>query len=190
MGETQDIKKKIVQAALDCAAEMRWDACSFIDISERSGCDLAVLYGLFDSKDDILVAYGRQVDVQVAGNVGAFRAGDDCRDRLFDVLMERFEILNENRAALLSILASFEGDPKQAVVGLPYIGKSMVEMLTLAGMESGGIRGAIRVAGLAGLYLKTLHVWKYDDSADMAKVMAVLDKDLRRAEQVMNFLSV
>lgn len=190
MTETQDIKAKIVSAALDCAAEMPWDSCGFIDIAARVGCDLAVLYGAFEAKDDILVAYGRQVDRDVAANVGAFRVSDECRDRLFDVLMERFEILNADRAALLSILGSFEADPKQAIIGLPHLGKSMTVMLELAGIETAGVRGALRVVGLTGLYLKALHVWKFDGSADMAKVMAVLDQDLRRAEGVVNFLSV
>jgi hypothetical protein len=102
--------------------------------------------------------------------------------------MERFEVLNEYRAALVSILDSFKTDPKQLVISCPHLGRSMSWMLEAAGVETDGLRGALKVAGLTALYIKTLHVWQDDESADMAKVMASLDKDLGRAERFANTL--
>lgn len=190
MSETQDIKTKIVEAVLALSAEHGWGQFGFIEVAEATGIALADLYVVFDGLDDVLVAYGRQIDAQVVEAAGVMGVHESCRDRLFDVLMERFEVLNTNRAGLLSILKSFEGDPKQAVIALPHLGKSMTAMLELSGFETGGVRGAIRVAGLSGLYIKVLYVWVRDDSADLARVMAALDKDLGRAESVLNFLSL
>jgi hypothetical protein len=60
----------------------------------------------------------------------------------------------------------------------------MTWMLEAAGMETGGLRGAARVAGLSLVYIKGLYSWKNDESPDLAKTMATLDKDLSRAEQL------
>ncbi len=56
-------------------------------------------------------------------------------------------------------------------------------MLEAAGIDTGGYKGAIKIAGLTALYLKTLKTWREDDSEDMAKTMAELDKNLERSEQ-------
>ena len=95
--------------------------------------------------------------------------------------------LNTHRTGVLAILDEFKGDPKQAVIVLPHLGRSMTRMLELSGMETRGIRGALRVAGLSALYVRTLHVWMQDESADMARVMATLDRDLKRAEGLRTF---
>jgi AcrR family transcriptional regulator len=190
MSETQEIKGKIIDAAVQMAAEHGWDAVSFIEIAKAAGVELQQVFDLFDDKSDILVALGRHIDARVAERVGDMPANEACRDRLFDILMERFEILNETRDGIVAILHSFKGDPKQAVISLPHVPKSMAKMLELCEVETSGIRGALRVAGLSGLYMKVLCVWMRDETSDMARVMAMLDKDLGRAESVMNFLSI
>jgi hypothetical protein len=59
-------------------------------------------------------------------------------------------------------------------------------VLEAAGMDTSGIKGAIRVAGLGGIYLNVLRTWMEDDSADLGRTMAALDKNLSRAEQIAN----
>jgi hypothetical protein len=96
--------------------------------------------------------------------------------------MERFDALNEQRAGIVAILDSFRHDPKQAVITLPHLGRSMSWMLDAAGIDTGGVKGLMKIAGLTAVYLDTLRAWKDDDSEDMAKTMAALDRNLARAE--------
>jgi hypothetical protein len=98
------------------------------------------------------------------------------------MLMERFERLNKDRAAVVSILGSFKDDPKQMVISLPHLGRSMTWILEAAGIETLGWRGALRVAGLSVVYLYVLRVWTGDDTPDMPKTMAALDRALARVE--------
>ncbi len=58
----------------------------------------------------------------------------------------------------------------------------MAWMLEAAGLSSAGIRGRFRVRALAVLYLCVLRVFVRDDSEDLAKTMAALDRRLRQAE--------
>ena len=100
--------------------------------------------------------------------------------------MERFDVIGDDHEAVVSILKSFRMDPKQAVISLPHLGRSMSWTLEAAGIETSGMKGAIRVAGLTGIYINVLRTWIEDDSEDLSKTMAALDRNLLRAEQFAN----
>lgn len=179
----------MVGAMLTLAAESAWEFVTFDDIVAKAGVDSADAREYFDDKLDVIVAYGRQIDRRVLEAVTEDE-NLSCRDKLFDLLMERFDVLNENRAAVISMLHGFRSDPKDAVLSFPHLGKSMCKMLEGAGIETDGISGAIKVAGLMGIYLYAVRTWKEDDSPDMAKTMATIDKSLDKAESLYNSLPI
>jgi len=185
---TAPLKDRAVRAALDLAAEKGWDKTGFQDIARRCKCTLADLNEIFEDRGDILAAYERQIDRRVLAQIGKPDLTTSERDRLFDVMMERFDVLNEDRAAAVSILKSFRTDPKQAVIGIPHLGKSMLWMLEAAGIDANGAKGALTAFGLIGVYLYTLKAWMDDDSEDQSKTMAALDKALGRAEKLASLL--
>ena len=178
----QENKEKVVKAALDLAAQQGWDYTSLRDIARAAEVDFADLRLMFDEKSDILAALGRMLDYRVLQEAGEAQEDVSPRDRLFDLLMERFDALGDYREGVCAVLEDFKYDPKQAVIALPHLCKSMNWMLEAAGIETAGIKGALKLAGLTGLYLKVLRVWKDDESVDLAKTMAALDKGLGRAE--------
>ncbi|PZQ45786.1 MAG: TetR family transcriptional regulator [Micavibrio aeruginosavorus] len=180
------LRERAVVAALDLAARMPWDMVTLTDIADKAHASLAELCEVFEDKTDILAAYGRMVDKQVLENVGAADPSVSERDRLFEILMERFDVMEEHKDALASILKSLTVDPKQAVIGLPHLGRSMNWMFEAAGLSASGIKGAIKIAGLTALYLYVLKVWLRDETADLSKTMAALDKSLGRAERAVN----
>ncbi len=177
------IREKVVNTTLELAAEQGWTQTSLAAIATRADIPLHELHDHFEDRFDILAAYGRMIDKRVMAEIGAPDPGLTAREALFDILMERFDVLNEQREGVRAILKSFCLDPKQAVISLPHLGRSMSWMLEAAGIDTAGYRGALKVAGLSGLYLKTLKVWMSDDSPDMGKTMAALDKHLGRAEK-------
>ncbi len=182
---TLSVKDKALDAMLALAAAQDWNDISMADIARHADLAPDVLYDHFDDRSDLLAAYGRRIDRKILAQ--APQTDDDDalspRDRLFDLMMDRFDVLNDHRDAVTSIMRSFRCDPKQAVISLPHLGRSMSWMLETAGIATSGFKGAVKVAGLTGLYLKALYVWMNDDSPDMGKTMAVLDKNLSRAEQ-------
>ncbi len=182
----QPVKERAVKAALNLAARMGWDMVTLTDIAQESRASLAELSAVFDDKGDILNAYGRMLDKKTLEAFGEIDPSMPERDRLFDIIMERFDILNEDRAAIVSVLESFTTDPKQAIISLPHLGRSMAWMLEAVGMDTNGMRGAIKIAGLTGVYVYVLKAWVDDESEDLAKTMAALDRGLNRAEQAAN----
>jgi ubiquinone biosynthesis protein COQ9 len=181
------LKDRAIRAALDLAAEQGWAETSFEDIAGRCKCSPADLHIIFRNRTDILVAYANHVDLAVSDRVHVDLNSSE-RDRLFDVMMERFDILNEDREAVLSIIKSLRADPKQALNGLPHLGPSMLAMLNVAAIRFSGPCEIMIGAGLAGVYLFTLKAWMDDENEDLAKTMSVLDKSLKWAENLAGFV--
>ncbi len=177
-------KEKIVHAALGLAVAQGWENTTLRDIAIAADVSLADLYAVIEDKNDILVLLGRMIDKAVVSQVSV--SGGDVsspRDALFDILMDRYDTLNDYREGLVAVLQSFRYDPKQMVISMPHLCRSMSWMLECAGIETSGLKGAIKVAGLSGVYLKVLKVWMEDESDDLSKTMAALDKTLNRAEK-------
>ena len=61
-------------------------------------------------------------------------------------------------------------------------------MLETAEISTSGPNGCLTVKGLVALWFATLRIWEGDESEDMARTMAALDKNLRRAERLSSML--
>lgn len=188
---TQDnIQDKIIDAALILAQQIGWDFVSLRDIADEADVSLSELRGYFDDKHDILTGFGRRIDRKTLERVGESDPDESPRDRLFDVMMDRFDVLNDEREAVIAILHSFRAEPKQALLSLPHLGKSMNWMLEAAGIDTRGYAGLAKIVGLKIVYLKVLREWCADESPDMGKTMASLDKELSRAEKIAGWLGL
>jgi hypothetical protein len=70
------------------------------------------------------------------------------------------------------------GDPA-ALCGVPMTLNAMAWMLEGAGISAEGWRGRARCLALAGAYATTFRTFLDDDSDDLAKTMAALDRRLK-----------
>ena len=184
MVKKADIPRHLVDAALAAAAERGWRTLSLTDIAAEAKLPLSKVYPVFRSKQAILDALAQQVDERVlAGQPAAWDDEDTPRDRLFDVLMRRFDALAAYKPGLVSVLRDTGLDPVARLRAAAQLSRSMAWMLEAAGIDSHGPAGALRTQGLALLWFGAMRVWLADDSPDMAKTMAALDARLRRADR-------
>jgi AcrR family transcriptional regulator len=177
-----DPESAAIEAALRLAAEKGWARVSLAEVAEASGLKMSELYARFPSKQAILDGLGRQVDREVLEAVDSEAPEGSARDRLFDVLMRRFDALEAHRDGLKAVLRSTACDPLALLCGAFGLRRSMAAMLEAAGLSASGVAGLLRIKGVSAVYLMTLRAWLGDDSADKAHTMAVLDRALRRAE--------
>lgn len=175
-------KGRIVAAALRLAAERPWRDVTLLDIAEAAHATLADLRRDFSGKGDILAAFARSIDEEVLGKPRARTSSTSARDALFEVIMERFDALGPHRAALRSIVASGGGDLTLAQALL----ESQAWMLNAAGIATDGVRGPVKVMGLASVYASVVRTWLDDDDPGLARTMAALDRKLRRGESTIN----
>ena len=183
MAPGNDVTDGVMQAALALASERGWRGVSLADIAARAELPLLEVYEAFPSKTAVLLRLIGSTDAAVLSQ-GPAASADSPRDRLFDVIMRRFDALQSRRAGTVAILRDLPYDPASLLCLSARLARSMAWMLEAAGISSSGCEGWIKVKGLALVYLDALRVWINDESPDMARTMAAVDRGLRRAEQI------
>ncbi len=178
--------EKIIAAALKLAAKDGWHELSLSDIATAAKVSLPDLAQMFPTKSAILAAWSRSIDAEVLKAAEAEDlGGETARDRLFDVLMMRFDALTPSKPAIRHISRDLARDPVAAMALLRPAFQSLGWMLEAAGIDSSGIRGALRVRGLALIWARVFRIW-LEDGEDQAKTMAELDRRLRQAEEMLS----
>lgn len=187
---TTKIRNEILSAALDVAAEHPWEFVAIKQIADSAGMKLSDVTHHFPTKSDMVAAIIDALDSEVED---AFPESDETisgRDRLFDVLMERIELANQNRAAHISFFKSFGWSKGETCNDLSLLRSSMTRMAKCAGVETDGLFGQVRLTGLTLVYMWVLLTWINDTSPDLGKTMAELDRTLGRAENLKNYLNI
>lgn len=179
-----DPRNRVLDAFLGLIAERGYDGVSLHDVGEAAGIGRADLYRLFPDKLALVGGFMARIDGEVlAGTPEAIDPDETVRDRLFDMLMRRFDALKPHRAALAAVRRAGMRDPLMALVLGPALMRSMAAMLEAAGVPSRGVVGAVRQNALAAIYAAVSRVFDKDDSADLSKTMSALDSRLKTAER-------
>jgi AcrR family transcriptional regulator len=167
------------------AAEHDFNDIGLADIAAEAEVPLAELRRNFDGKLAILAAFSRRIDEQVLDKGAA--EGEGARDRLFEILMRRFEALVPYRPALRRLIRSARRDLRLARSLHRVARRSQMWMLVGADIHKGGLVGRIAVEGAVLAYSDVFSVF-LDDDDDLARTMARLDRSLRRGERAMEWL--
>ena len=175
-----DIPDQVIDAALALAAERGWRGLNLAEIAAAAKLPLSKVYPAYSSKAAILRGFTRRIDAAVLATEEPDAGEGNARDRLFEVLMRRFDALKPHREALGNIVFDQARDPVSALCGLGRLECSMAAMLEAARLSAGGLRGLLRAKALGLAYVATLRVFLRDDSPDLAATMAALDRNLGR----------
>lgn len=178
-------RNKAVRAALELAAERDWGEVTLADIARQASLDLADLRREFACKTDILRAFQAEVDAEVLAKAKPAGRDESVRDRVFDMLMTRFDVMSPYKPALKRIACYMRCRPGEASLLACSSLAAQYWMLAGAGAKLDGARAAVRVAGLAAIYSKAFKVWLEDSSPSLDKTMATLDRGLSNGERTL-----
>ncbi len=179
-------RDRIIDAALRLIAQHGWRRLSLAAIAAEADVPILTLYRAFPSKPAILCGFSRRIDEAVLTtplDSDAMDADERPRDRVFDLLMRRFDALHPYRAALEVLGRELPTDPIAALCAGAGLLRSIGWMLEAAGISTVGLGGIFAVKLTAAAYLATSRVWLRDDSPDLAPTMAALDRRLRGIER-------
>ena len=109
------------------------------------------------------------------------------RDMLFEIMMARYDILNEYRASVKNIINHFISRPQEVLKLIPKLIESKILIATFANINPSGIQGVIKIKIIFVLYYITLLTWLNDENESLEKTMSVLDKYLNNIEKVIKF---
>jgi len=167
---------RAAEAALALAVDRRWDQISLREIAVAAAAPLADLYEAAPGKIALLDHLSRTLDRQALVSAEA-DASTETIDRLFEAVMARLEAMEPHRVALISIARS-EGMLALA----PRLPRTAKALLEAAGIDTGGIRGAFRLAAMTGVWTRVLQVWR-DDEGALNRTMAEIDTQLKQTNQ-------
>lgn len=187
MAPEDPIADRLLDAALEIIASRGWRALATAELAAAADVSPAEVYRRYPAKPDLLAALLARTDLAVLAGP-AVDLTEPPRDRLFDVLMRRFDALQPHRDAYLRLMRELPLDPVAMLVFLPRFARGMAWMVEAAGLSSAGAAGFVRCQGIAAIYLQALRVWARDDSADMARTMAAVDQGLTRADSLVGRL--
>jgi AcrR family transcriptional regulator len=178
-------RQAIVDALMDLAARRSWHEIEITDVAQAAGVSLAEFRDLFPSKGAVLGALSRQIDRQVLEGTTEDRAGEPARERVFDVMMRRFDALEPYKEALRRIFRDLQYDPLSLAALNQVALNSMRFMLAAAGIGTEGPLGTLKLQGAVLVYSNTMRTWFEDDDPTLARTMARLDRELRRSERIL-----
>ena len=187
MARTARIIDTAIIAALELAAETPWKDLTLARIAKKAAIPLEEFHGIA-TKDDLALAVSRFFDKVMSSEPVSM--DEMPRERLFEVLMLRFEAMEEYRAGLLALNKHIEATPRLLVQVPLMLSKTSEWALVSAGLDdaSGAPMGVKRLA-IAAVIAQAHRAWRKETSGDFALTMAALDKGLREAEGRMDRVS-
>ncbi|GLK75170.1 hypothetical protein GCM10008171_04240 [Methylopila jiangsuensis] len=178
-----DPKQAIETALMDLLAGKAWGEIGLFEIAGRAGVSLAELRAAFPSKGAILAGFVRRIDLEVLAHDSRDMADEPARERLFDVLMRRFEALAPYRPALRAVRRGLSVDPLGAAAMNQVAVSSMQWMLAAAGVQESGPLGTARAQALVLVNARVFDAFLDDEDDSLARTMKALDEELRKAER-------
>ena len=175
-----------LERAFATVEEKGWSRLTLADLAAALELTLVELRTLIDSKYDLISALNRHVDAAVLEECASIDVNDSPRDRLFEVMMARFDALTPYRDALGMMAFSVRSDLRLAAMTHKHLQRSMGWMLEAAALGEGGLRGQFRQNGLTVVYIRTSMAWLKDGSEDLSATMKALDQALEDAERWAN----
>jgi hypothetical protein len=176
------IRRDLARAALSLAGSVPWREVTLIRLADAAARPVSDFYGatLGEAVDCVEEAFDRAI----ADATDELDPKQTVRDRLFELIMRRFEAMEPHREAVLAMEHGLDRDPTLMAAAHQRHVRCARWVLAIAGMEADGMTGQARAQGLGVIIGQARAAWRGDSAGDFAKTMASLDKNLRRAEEM------
>ena len=172
-----------------------WTKFSLLQFSKNQKISIQDLKSLFRNKDHVLERFSKMIDHKVESNIDIEEMKSTSnKDSLFELIMLRLEAMQTYKVALRNILSSAKEQP----IILKKLSKNIINSLDfyleLSSYYDDTPVDFLKKNAIFFIYSLTFRVWLNDESDDLSKTMAELDKFLSMAdkanEKITSFLSV
>lgn len=186
-----DAPTRLIDAALHLAAVQGWSDTTMADIAETAKVPLAEARRHFASKQALLTEFFARLDAAMLEGVGREIADEPARDRLFDLIMRRFDAMAPYKDGIRAIAHEQVRDPAALFcLAVGPMRRSLDWMLAGARVRPWGPLQPMQRKGLGLIFLGAMRTWLRDDSPDLSKTMAAVDRGLARADSVLRMLPI
>ena len=183
MSHTRDeLIEKGLLAALELAGERGWQSLTLADIAAAAGLTLNDFHGVAttDTLADSVEGY---FDKAMSGE--GIDTEETPRERLFDVIMLRFEAMEPYRDGLKDLMKWRERSAMRLARLVAARKASADWALVSAGLDGAdqAVPRDIRALGVAYAIGRAERAWRKETDPGFARTMADLDKALRQLEE-------
>lgn len=178
----------IGSAVFSVAATQGWSRVTPAEVAAHAGLDPQDVARSHPGYEALVDEAFRLIDRQALHGRTEPEPDEPIRERLFDVLMARFEAMKPHRDAIERYIRGLPLHPMNGMVSALRLGRSMALTLEAAGVSASGLRGYVRIKGLAYTYLWVLRVFLKDNTEDLARTMAALDKALKNVDDMVTLI--
>ncbi len=183
---TEKTHQKVIMSFIGLLETHRIDQITYVQIAENADVKIEVVRACCNGKLDLLSAFMREIDQKVLKERDPDLMDETPRDRLFDVLMCRLDMLEVHREAVRNLRKTALKDPAFALHMHKLVARSMKWMLVAAGIEEFGMRSVGMSNALAVGFERVVRVWLDDDAPGRPKVMVAVDDMLANGEKWMD----
>lgn len=181
MEDTDQFDTTLLESAMSLAGTRGWRNLSMPEIARHAGLDIGEVRIRYPFKTSILLLLGRLADRAALIDDGSL---ETPREALFDLLMRRFDVFQQYRTGVLSVLRDLPYEPLTlGILGAATM-DSMRWIAGAAGIETAGLQGFLRVQRVTALWTHALRAWEKDENEDLGSTMAALEQGLDRGARM------
>jgi AcrR family transcriptional regulator len=171
----------LVRMAFDLLAERGWARFSFAELARRAEMSLAEVYAELPDRAALLRVLGRRLDAEMlAIDLGELE-GMSPRERVFELIMRRLDAMAPYKEGLRTLARMAGRDLMLLATACCNLDRLSRRLLDAATDDAPATTAVARRVTEA-VYLRTFRVWLDDDTPDMARTLAELDRRLQQAE--------
>ena len=155
-------------------------------VADMAGIDRGLAGALAGSVQYLVLAKMSELDRQsLTETYGDIQdVGDvSIREKIIEGLLHWFETYAPYRLQIDQLNRSARSHPDLALKLLFSLEALIRRTLVMSGDPAFGLRGMVRVKGVAGVFLATARIWMKDDSNGLAATMKMLDQRMSQAEE-------
>ena len=179
---------KLAETTLLILNKKSWNSIKLEEICKKSKINKKKLQRKIDSKLDLLSNINRYFDLQLT-NTSETVDQSSHKDMIFELMMLRFDILQNYRKSIIKIFNVFKRKPQELLLLLPSFIESMVVITKMAKIPISGLKGNLKIKGLLVIYFLSFLVWTKDNCESLEKTMKSLDNYLNNADSLLSILN-
>ena len=188
----KNINKKIsyIKLAFKLIEEKGWNDFSLEKLAKEESIKMEDLIFFFKDETKLIESFSEMIDEQVIKEVDLNEFNQNSvKDNIFELIMIRFEMLSPYKKSLDILLKQLKYEPKTLKKLTKKIFNSLDLFLEISNAKSNYVFDFLKLNIMFIIYGYTFKIWLEDDSEDMGKTMAEVDKWLSEAEGYANKIS-
>ncbi|MCB1885190.1 MAG: hypothetical protein KDG89_14530 [Geminicoccaceae bacterium] len=180
----RDLDGDILEAAMTRIGEGGWDGLFLRDLAADLGVGLDELRGRMGSRLGVLRLLSKRLDREMLKNDPTELDGMTPRERLFELLMHRFDAMLPYKPGMARLVRDAPRRPELWAPIACNVDRMASWLMEAASIRYHGPKARLARRLLAAAYGATLRVWVDDVSEDQARTLAELDKRLAQLERL------